>query len=48
MKVLGCAALMLFATTGSKSPAIAGGFYVGVNGGGGLGYRAKRSPLIVS
>jgi outer membrane immunogenic protein len=51
MKTLGCAALMLLATMGSHSPAIAGGFYVGINGGGGLGPTSQTltvDPLITA
>ena len=51
MKALGCAALMLLATVGSNEPAMAGGFYVGVNGGGGLGPTSQTltvDPLITA
>ena len=51
MKALGCAALMLLATVGSNNPAMAGGFYVGVNGGGGLGPTSQTltvDPLITA
>ena len=51
MKALGCAALMLLATVGSHNPAMAGGFYVGVNGGGGLGPTSQTltvDPLITA
>ena len=51
MKALGCAALMLLATVGFHNPAMAGGFYVGVNGGGGLGPTSQTltvDPLITA
>ena len=48
MKALGSAALMLLATTGANNPAMAGGFYVGVNGGGGLGPTARHLLSIPS
>jgi len=52
MKQLGFAALMLLATImGSKSPAMAGGFYVGINGGGGLGLSSQTltvDPLVTA
>ena len=51
MKALGCAALVLLATMGPHGPAMAGGFYVGVNGGGGLGPTSQTltvDPLITA
>jgi hypothetical protein len=51
MKPLGCAALMLLATVGFNNLAMAGGFYVGVNGGGGLGPTSQTltvDPLITA
>jgi outer membrane immunogenic protein len=51
MRVLGCAALMLLTSAGFHNPAMAGGFYVGVNGGGGLGPTSQTltvDPLITA
>jgi outer membrane immunogenic protein len=51
MKARGRAALMLLATLSCKSPAMAGGFYVGINGGEGLGVSSQTltvEPLVTA